>query len=93
MLTAHLEAGQRVQIFPLLGASTELPPGIPSIRQIQEASIIRLKEILIDDHEVANISSGSRDSKRRDWLALLLRETLGWSMFINTGPLSHLLTA
>lgn len=67
------------------------PPGIPSIRQIQEAGTIRLKEILVHDHEVTSAPSGTRENKRRDWLNLLLRETLGWFKFTDHEIIASLL--
>ena len=74
LLTARLTLGQRVQIFPLSDkSSSALPPGLPSLRDIQEAGTIRLKEI----SSAPLASPNPPESKQRDWLRLLLRELLG----------------
>ncbi|KAF9448797.1 AAA family ATPase [Macrolepiota fuliginosa MF-IS2] len=77
-LTARLESNQGVHLFPLSGtAPGKLPPGIPSLRQAQEAATIRLREIPSEETSSLPILSGpSHESKRRDWLHLLLREYL-----------------
>ena len=77
LLTAGLSVGDTAHVFPLFGVgSNRLPPGLPSLRQAQEAGTIRLKEDL-----TANIipvtESSSREHKDRDWLDLALRELLG----------------
>ncbi|KAF8148250.1 AAA family ATPase [Crassisporium funariophilum] len=76
LLTAGLAAGQRARIIPLSGAaSSKLPPGIPSLRQVQEAGIIRLKEIPSGNILPTKVSSSSK-SHHRDWLGLAAREIL-----------------
>lgn len=73
-LTARLEVGAKVQVFPLSGAGlSKLPPGLPSLRQIQEAATIRLTEISVSPTDTAS----RHEKKPRDWLCLLLRESLG----------------
>ncbi|KAF8073388.1 P-loop containing nucleoside triphosphate hydrolase protein [Lyophyllum atratum] len=73
-LTARLEAGDKVQIFPLSGIIVpKPPPGLPSLRNLQEAGIIRLKEIR---SPVPLLTSHTPENKQRDWLSLLLRESL-----------------
>ncbi|KAG6811242.1 hypothetical protein H0H92_008412 [Tricholoma furcatifolium] len=73
-LTARLEVGDQVNVFPLSGAaSSKLPAGLPSLRSLQEAGTIRLKEI---SGPASNVTSHSSESKQRDWLNLLLREYL-----------------
>ncbi|KDR77600.1 hypothetical protein GALMADRAFT_245748 [Galerina marginata CBS 339.88] len=77
LLTAGLEAGQRARIFPLSGlAATKLPPGLPSLRHVQEAGSIRLREIPTADNVLhINSSSPSKD-QQDDWLSLAVRELL-----------------
>ncbi|KAG6856285.1 hypothetical protein H0H87_005895 [Tephrocybe sp. NHM501043] len=73
-LTARVEEGDRVQVFGLSGAtSPKPPPGLPSLRQLQEAGTIRLKEI---SSPPTNTLKHSPETKQRDWLNLLLREHL-----------------
>ncbi|KAF5374178.1 hypothetical protein D9615_008879 [Tricholomella constricta] len=73
-LTARLEIGDKVQIFPLSGPTFKPPPGLPSLRHLQEAGTIRLKEIPIS--LPSNHTSHTPEKKQRDWLTLLLRELL-----------------
>ncbi|KAF8208825.1 AAA family ATPase [Mycena galopus ATCC 62051] len=62
-LTARLQDGQHVQVFPIrqTGSSSNNPLRLPALNQIQETSEIRLKEV----HGMG------------DWLKLLIREALG----------------
>ncbi|KAF8959182.1 P-loop containing nucleoside triphosphate hydrolase protein [Flammula alnicola] len=77
LLTAGLTAGQRARIFPLSGlASTKLPPGVPSLRHVQEAGSIRLREILTEGNASSVSSSSSSKDQQRDWLDLAAREIL-----------------
>ncbi|KAG6872380.1 hypothetical protein C0995_010194, partial [Termitomyces sp. Mi166 len=72
-LTARLQAGHRVQIYALSGAtSPKLPPGLPSLRNLQEAGTVRLREISTLPKNATSQTSGTK----RDWLNLLLRESL-----------------
>jgi AAA family ATPase len=74
LLTARLTTGQKVQIFPLLDKRSSTSPSVPpSLRDIQEAGTIQLKEI----SSIPLASSSAPESKQRDWLRLLLRESLG----------------
>ncbi|GLB45448.1 putative AAA domain (dynein-related subfamily) [Lyophyllum shimeji] len=73
-LTARVEAGDQVQIFPLSGTNVpKPPPGLPSLRHLQEAGTIRLREILAPSSPAI---SHPPENKQRDWLSLLLRESL-----------------
>ncbi|THU88442.1 AAA family ATPase [Dendrothele bispora CBS 962.96] len=75
VLTAQLQSGQEAVVVPL---STSKPAnGLPSLRQTQDARVIRLKEIVVPGSESPRIVQ-KQDSKQkqRDWLSLLLRETL-----------------
>ncbi|PBK95802.1 AAA-domain-containing protein [Armillaria gallica] len=78
LLTARLEAGQRARIVPLAGiAPSKLPPGLPSLRQVQDASTIRVHELLTENNQSTSSSaSQAHDKKEKDWLALLIREVL-----------------
>lgn len=78
LLTAGLTSGQRARVFPLSGlASVKLPPGIPSLRNVQEAGSIRLREILIGGRvPQVSIASGS-NNQQPHWLNLAAREILG----------------
>ncbi|KAK0244621.1 AAA family ATPase [Armillaria nabsnona] len=78
LLTARLEAGQRARIVPLAGiAPSKLPPGLPSLRQVQDASTIRVHELLTENNQSTSSSaSQAHGKKEKDWLALLIREVL-----------------
>ncbi|TFK38925.1 P-loop containing nucleoside triphosphate hydrolase protein [Crucibulum laeve] len=77
LLTANLTAGQHAHIFPLNGTSAaKLPPGLSSLRNVQEAGTVRLKEISAKEGLSISVPSSSHESKQRDWLNLLLREVL-----------------
>ncbi|KAF8187739.1 AAA family ATPase [Pholiota molesta] len=77
LLTAGLASGQRARVFPLSGlASVKLPPGTPSLRNVQEAGSIRLREILIEGRgPQVSIASGS-NNQQPHWLNLAAREIL-----------------
>ncbi|THU85607.1 AAA-domain-containing protein [Dendrothele bispora CBS 962.96] len=76
VLTAQLQSGQEAVVVPL---STSKPAnGLPSLRQIQDARVIRLKEIVVPGSESPRtVRKQDSKQKQRDWLSLLLRETLG----------------
>ncbi|CAL1713789.1 unnamed protein product [Somion occarium] len=78
LLTARLAQGERVQLFQLNTAKSL--PGLPSLRQAQEARTVHLKELSRTDERLdrsgASSSAHSDKGKRRDWLPLLIREAL-----------------
>ncbi|KAF9014894.1 AAA family ATPase [Cyathus striatus] len=74
-LTAGLEPGEYVHIFPLSGSASKLPPGIPSLRHVKIAKSIRLKELHVQQD--CGTTPSSSQFALRDWLILLLREALG----------------
>ncbi|KAI0671254.1 AAA family ATPase [Trametes maxima] len=81
LLTARVTPGVKVNLFSL--DAPKLPSGVPSLRHAELAQTIRVKEVF-GEKRVA-ISSASTSSpksphtgkgKRRDWLTLLIRESL-----------------
>ncbi|KAJ3882723.1 P-loop containing nucleoside triphosphate hydrolase protein, partial [Lentinula edodes] len=77
LLTAQLESGQQASIFPLTGPTTSKPPvKLPTIKQSKDAGIIRLKEVPIPN-KASTSSMKKSHEKEKDWLPLLLRESLG----------------
>ncbi|KAI0369393.1 AAA family ATPase [Pilatotrama ljubarskyi] len=81
LLTARVTPGTKVNLFSL--DAPKLPRGVPSLRDAELAHTICLKEI--SDQQRTAISSASSSSskspdsgkgKRRDWLTLLIRESL-----------------
>ncbi|KAI0823937.1 AAA family ATPase [Trametes gibbosa] len=81
LLTARVTPGAKVNLFSL--DAPKLPPGVPSLRQAELAHAVRVRELF--DGKGAAISSGSASSsknpdsgkgKRKDWLTLLIRESL-----------------
>ncbi|KAJ4485921.1 AAA family ATPase [Lentinula aciculospora] len=76
LLTAQLESGQQVSVFPLSVSTTlKSPTKFMPINKAKDASIIRLKEVPIPNQ--ASTSSLKKNEKEKDWLPLLLRESLG----------------
>jgi AAA family ATPase len=77
LLTARLEEGSQVQVFPLHGKTANKHNSfLPSLRDAQEAGYIRLREISEGPTKSAQVDTPD-SGKRRDWLAILLREHLG----------------
>ncbi|KAF9490589.1 AAA family ATPase [Pleurotus eryngii] len=77
LLTAGLEVGAQARIYPLAGpSSSTVTPGLPSLRQIQEARNIQLKETSRDGTNPSGSASKSRENNHRDWLSLLIRELI-----------------
>ncbi|KAH7927650.1 AAA-domain-containing protein [Leucogyrophana mollusca] len=74
LLTARLAEGTRVQIFPLSSKAASKPPlGLPLLRDIQEASSIRFRELSRSSTKTQYTGAQGK-GKRQDWLTLLLRE-------------------
>lgn len=76
-LTARLKDGVKVQVFDVSdqGAGRP-PPGLPSVRDVEEAGTICLREISIRPQTMQNMANSQGKGKHRDWLNLLLREHL-----------------
>ncbi|KAI0642851.1 AAA family ATPase [Trametes meyenii] len=80
LLTARVTPGAKVNLFSL--DAPKLPSGVPSLRQAELAQTIRVKEVFGEKRVAissAPTSSKSPDTgkgKRRDWLTLLIRESL-----------------
>lgn len=75
LLTARLEEGAKVQIFDMSDQSAgRFSPGLPAIRDVEEAGTISLRENSIRTRTMQANSQGK--GKHRDWLTLLLREYL-----------------
>lgn len=80
LLTARVKEGSQIQIFPLSGKLTGgATDWLPSLQNAREAKSVRLRETLRESAEgqFFPVSPEARgDEKRRDWLALSLREHL-----------------
>lgn len=72
LLTARVKEGTKVQLHAL--NQSKLPAGLPSLRQVQEARTVRVREVTTS---LSTRLPGSEKGKRRDWLPLLIREALG----------------
>lgn len=81
LLTAHLKEGAKIQLHAL--NQSKLPAGLPSLRQVQEARTVRVRELNAGLNK--KISSAEK-GKRRDWLPLLIREALGMHFVIHFVP-------
>lgn len=78
-MTAGLAPGADAKIYPLNG---QLPRGLTPLRQVHAAGIVRVTSKTQGKHEAGSITSGG---KPRDWLALLVKEELGWRLeFLQT---------
>ncbi|KAI0072999.1 AAA family ATPase [Panus rudis PR-1116 ss-1] len=73
-LTARLAEGDKIKIVQI--NQTKSPPGFPTLRQTQEARIIQVREISNPSTTQSKPSSTPDKGKRRDWLPLLIRESL-----------------
>jgi hypothetical protein len=77
LLTAKLASGAKIRVFPL-SRTSEVPLGLPLLRQVPEAGVIRLIETAGSGASTlspARFPKGT--AKKRDWIALLLKELLG----------------
>lgn len=64
-------------MFALSGAGqSKLPAKFPSLKQAQDARFIKVKEVSIS-HQASSSSIKISNEKEKDWLPLLLRESLG----------------
>ncbi|KAG1794579.1 P-loop containing nucleoside triphosphate hydrolase protein [Suillus plorans] len=80
-LTARLKEGATVQVFDVSDQGAGRPPlGSPTMRDVQEAGTICLREISIRTRTMQNMADSQGKGKRRDWLTLLLREYLSTSV-------------
>jgi AAA family ATPase len=76
-LTARLKEGAKVQLFDMSDQGAgKLPPGLPTMRDVEEAGTIYLRDISIRTRTMQNMANSEGKGKHRDWLTLLLREYL-----------------
>ncbi|KZT12250.1 AAA family ATPase [Laetiporus sulphureus 93-53] len=75
LLTAHVPEGSKVKVIPL--NSRKLPSHLPPVRSAQAAQAVHVRE---QGSRRAKAPSAKQaqpsNTKRRDWLALLIREAL-----------------
>ena len=70
-MTTGLTLGGDAKIYPLSG---NVPRGVPALRQIQGAGVVRVAVKTQGKHPAGSkLSTG----KPRDWLTLLVKEELG----------------
>jgi hypothetical protein len=80
LLTAHLSGGSKAVIFPLSSIhATTSPTWLPSLQEAHHADTVQLCEIDVNRAPIVTSVSEklSEKAKQRDWLRLLLRESLG----------------
>lgn len=80
LLAAHIHEGSKAFIFPLKSLdATNRPTWLSSLQQAHYADVVRLYEIDPSGAPVIPTVSqkASEKVKPRDWLNLLLRESLG----------------
>jgi hypothetical protein len=85
LLTANISEGSRAVIFPLSSIhATTRPAWLPTLQEAHHAETVRLCEIDINGTSVgASISQKTSEKvKQRDWLRLLLRESLGAGLLV-----------
>ena len=94
LLTAHIPEGSKAFIFPLnLLNSASRPTWLSSLREAQRADSVRLCEIDISSGAPVSATvsqNASKKAKQRDWLTLLLRESLGATLPLASGLPSSL---
>ncbi|KAG9315516.1 P-loop containing nucleoside triphosphate hydrolase protein [Chiua virens] len=84
-LTARLQEGVQVQIFPLHGKGANKDNSLlPSLRDAREAGYIRLREASKGSTVQSAQTDGPDSGKRRNWLEILLREHLVGLKFITS---------
>ncbi|TFY59854.1 hypothetical protein EVG20_g7635, partial [Dentipellis fragilis] len=78
LFTLRTTEGSQVRIFPLASQSPKSAPWIPSLRFATEAGSIRLREVDATGNPLPPLEKSAKEDKgkRRDWLTLLVRETL-----------------
>ncbi|KAG1884034.1 P-loop containing nucleoside triphosphate hydrolase protein [Suillus subluteus] len=80
-LTARLKEGAKVQVFDVSDQGAgRTPPGLPTMRDVEEAGTICLREISMRTRITQNVANSQGKGKHRDWLTLLLREYLSTSV-------------
>lgn len=67
--------GEHATLYAL--GDSKSPVGLPSLRQIKEARLISLIEVISKEASAQPLAVADEKGKRRDWLSLLLREALG----------------
>lgn len=80
LLTAHLSENSKAIIFPLSSIhATTRPTWLPSLQEAHHADTVRLCEIDVNSAPIMTSVSEklSEKVKQRDWLRLLVRESLG----------------
>jgi AAA family ATPase len=83
LLTARLADDAKANIVVLSeGGSSKSSLGLPRLKEIKEARTILLKEVSGSAPPLSVPPNAHESGKRRDWLALLLRESLGTSYVI-----------
>jgi hypothetical protein len=85
LLTAHLSEGSKAVIFPLSSIhATPRPTWLPSLQEAHHADTVRLCEIDVNRAPIMTSVSEklSEKAKQRDWLRLLLRESLGARLLV-----------
>ncbi|KAH9954933.1 AAA family ATPase [Russula dissimulans] len=76
LLTAHISEGSKGVIFPLSSLTpARCPTWLSSLQDPYHADTVRLREV--DNNRVPVIQKASEKVKQRDWLTLLVRESLG----------------
>lgn len=82
LLTARISEGSKVVIYPLSTPSaTKRLAWLPSLQAAQHASFVQLREIDANGAPLIMPNSGAQKisdkGKQRNWLTLLVRESLG----------------
>jgi hypothetical protein len=92
LLTARISEGSKAVIFHLssINAATR-PAWLPSLKEVHHADTVRLCKIDINGAPViASLSPKTSEKvKQRDWLRLLLRESLGARSLVVCGYRQH----
>jgi AAA family ATPase len=87
LLTARISEHSKVVLYSLSSKNTtRYPTWLPSIQAAYHAHAVWLREIHINEIPVIT-SDTSEKGKKRDWLTLLVRETLGARLYLLYGAI------
>ncbi|KII87583.1 hypothetical protein PLICRDRAFT_690240 [Plicaturopsis crispa FD-325 SS-3] len=84
LLTAALSEGAKIHIHPIPTGSKTASTFLP-LKNLQPATIIKLKEIPRSESEPLKVGRPSHDTQSSNWLSLALRESLVDLKYITSG--------
>jgi hypothetical protein len=82
LLTARLSEGAEARVLPLPSGDKRTRPGTITLRDIEDVQTVQLCEVQPSketslEQKRADVKSEGTENRRKQWLSLFLRETLG----------------